>query len=458
MVAGLLNVRRVQSHDRKAHKRFTMSHRVFFSWQSDTPNECGRTFVESALTKALQAIGTDTVVDPVIRDAGLAVDSDTRGVAGSPPIVDTIFKKIDRAAIFLADFTFVATRLDSKRKSPNPNVLVEHGWALKSLGYYRVLGVMNMAYGEPAEENMPFDMKHLRKPIPYHLPPGSAPDVKQRAREKLTKDLRNAIETVFVDEDFVAALPKPLPPPKFPEMQPKVGLARFRPDGVELGIIDTGLRPAAGSAVMLGEGPAMWFRLMPTVDPGRTWSVAQLKRIATQSGRMVLPLGWSAFGGQNYIRAEDGFGFTSLWDKEAPTPAVAFAFVTGEVWTINVYALAAGEGIPYLEQWFMQSLVLYVNFLKDGLEIGPPYRWIAGLEQVKGRRLQLAPPAAGRFNVFPNVGQCVSDNVVAEGLVDPTSDIHLALNRFFQLVYDRCGVERPAHLDEVLKQVVAGAR
>jgi hypothetical protein len=125
---------------------------------------------------------------------------------------------------------------------------------------------------------------------------------------------------------------------------------------------------------------------------------------------------------------------------------------------VNVYALAAGEGIPYLEQWFMQSLVLYVNFLKDGLGIAPPYRWIAGLEQVKGRRLQLAPPAAGRFNLFPNVGQCVSDNVVAEDIVDPESDIHLALNRFFKLVYDRCGVERPAHLDEVSRQVVAGLR
>jgi integrase len=123
--------------------------------------------------------------------------------------------------------TFVATRLDGKRKSPNPNVLVEHGWALESLGYYRVLGVINTAYGEPSDENMPFDMKHLRKPIPYHLPPGSVPDVKQKARERLTKDLRYAIETVFVDEDFVAALPKPPPPPKFPEVQPMPGRNRF---------------------------------------------------------------------------------------------------------------------------------------------------------------------------------------------------------------------------------------
>jgi hypothetical protein len=77
---------------------------------------------------------------------------------------------------------------------------------------------------------------------------------------------------------------------------------------------------------------------------------------------------------------------------------------------------------------------------------------------VKGRRLQLAPPASGRFNVFPYGGQCVSDNVVAEGAIDPTSELHLVLNDFFTLLYDRCGVERPAHLDEVLQQVVAELR
>jgi hypothetical protein len=435
-----------------------MPHRIFLSWQSDTPNECGRSIVEAALSKALQIIGGDTVVDPAIRDEGIAIDSDTRGVAGSPPIVDTIFKKIDRAAIFLADFTFVATRLDGKRKSPNPNVLVEHGWALKSLGYYQVLGVINTAYGEATDENMPFDIKHLRKPITYNLPPGSTPEVKQKTREQLTKDLKRAIETVFTDEDFLAALPKPAAPPKFPEMQPNTGLARFRAEGVELGIIDTGIRPAVGTAVMLGDGPAMWLRVMPTIDPARKWTVGELKRIATQSGRMLLPLGWSAFSGQNYIRAEDGFGFTSVWKQENLTPAVAFAFVTGEVWTVNTFILSAAEEIPYGEQWFMQSLVMYVNFLKDGLGISPPYRWIAGLEQVKGRRLQLAPPPPGGSNMFHRAGQCVSDDVVSEGIIDPTSDIHLSLKPFFELIYDRCGLERSAHLDEILKQVVAGVR
>jgi hypothetical protein len=46
----------------------------------------------------------------------------------------------------------------------------------------------------------------------------------------------------------------------------------------------------------------------------------------------------------------------------------------------NMYVERRPEGDfavrrPGSEQWFMQSFVLYVNFLKDGLGIAPPYRW-----------------------------------------------------------------------------------
>jgi hypothetical protein len=98
------------------------------------------------------------------------VDRDTQGVPGVPPIVDTIFHKIDSATIFVPDLTFVGKRID-RRPTPNPNVLVEYGWALKSLRYTRIIPVMNVAFGEPTPETMPFDMRHLRHPkCTYSLP------------------------------------------------------------------------------------------------------------------------------------------------------------------------------------------------------------------------------------------------------------------------------------------------
>src|SRR6185312_6237834 len=100
---------------------------IFFSWQSDTPSSIGRGFVREALEEACRELASDTTIDEAHRD--LAVDSDTQDVPGQPPIVDTIFKKIDASAVFVADMTFTGNRLDG-RPTPNANVLVEHGWAL----------------------------------------------------------------------------------------------------------------------------------------------------------------------------------------------------------------------------------------------------------------------------------------------------------------------------------------
>ena len=106
-----------------------MTYSVFFSWQADTPTEWGRNFVERALTTAAGNLTKDLTVEESIRDSGLAIDKDTKGISGTPPIVDTIFKKIDSACAFVADLTFVGKRLNG-RPTPNPNVLLEYDWAL----------------------------------------------------------------------------------------------------------------------------------------------------------------------------------------------------------------------------------------------------------------------------------------------------------------------------------------
>src|SRR4051794_22073396 len=101
---------------------------VFFSWQADTPTKEGRNLIERSLDRALTRIGEDTEIEEAARE--LELDKDTKGVPGSPPIVETIFRKIDQAVAFVPDLTFVGQRIDG-RPTPNPNVLVEYGWALR---------------------------------------------------------------------------------------------------------------------------------------------------------------------------------------------------------------------------------------------------------------------------------------------------------------------------------------
>ena len=75
---------------------------IFFSWQSDRPSKEGRSFIEQALKDAVIRVARDLTIDEAIRE-GLEIDKDTKGVPGSPSIVDTIFSKIDRAAVFIPD-------------------------------------------------------------------------------------------------------------------------------------------------------------------------------------------------------------------------------------------------------------------------------------------------------------------------------------------------------------------
>ena len=134
---------------------------IFYSWQSDLPNATNRGFIERALENVVKSVRDDDSlqVDPVI-------DRDTIGVPGSPDIAGTIFEKIERAQVFVCDISII-NEGTTKRPTPNPNVLIELGYALKALGPNRVLMVLNDAFGGP--ELLPFDLR-MRRVIRYHMP------------------------------------------------------------------------------------------------------------------------------------------------------------------------------------------------------------------------------------------------------------------------------------------------
>jgi len=173
-----------------------MPHHVFYSWQSDTPNNVGRNFVERCLERAIGQLQADAEID--MPDREIEVDRDTHDVPGSPPIMEIVFGKIDRAAVFLADMTYVAERQGGGR-SPNPNVCIEYGWALKALSWRRVIAVMNTAVGHPDDFELPFDVRHTRRPIIYALAEDADAATRTAAREGLVKALTGALKAIFGD-------------------------------------------------------------------------------------------------------------------------------------------------------------------------------------------------------------------------------------------------------------------
>lgn len=212
-----------------------MPQHIFFSWQSDLAPKTGRNLIERAVGDAIATIKADAEVEPVQRE--LAIDRDTAGVPGSPPLVETIFAKVDRATAFLSDLSYVAARADGRRM-PNPNVLLEHGWALRALSWRRIISVMNVAHGHPDDHPLPFDLQHFRRPILYDCPDGAADDVRAAAREGLAAALRGALRAILDDKVLASeALAAPAEPhPHDVELLDKVrhqlpvGLQRFLHD------------------------------------------------------------------------------------------------------------------------------------------------------------------------------------------------------------------------------------
>jgi hypothetical protein len=169
-----------------------MDFSVFYAWQSDRPQNTHRYLIRAAAKEAVKRIGRDVDVEDSPR-----LDHDTKNVPGTPEIAGTIFRKIQESGAFVADLTFIgATDLHDgvKKLLPNSNVLLELGYAARSIGWDRIICVMNTAYG-PVEEQI-FDIKQRRWPICYRLE-GENPEDIQKAKEYLSGQLQNAIRMVM---------------------------------------------------------------------------------------------------------------------------------------------------------------------------------------------------------------------------------------------------------------------
>jgi hypothetical protein len=137
-------------------------HVVFYSWQSWTEAGANRNFIEDCLERAIKEIRKDDSLrlEPVI-------DRDVQNVPGSADIANTILAKIEAADVFVADVSFVHDPA-TQRRTPNPNVLVELGYALGTLGPGKVVCVLNTDTGRI--EDLPFDIRG-RTVATYTLPP-----------------------------------------------------------------------------------------------------------------------------------------------------------------------------------------------------------------------------------------------------------------------------------------------
>lgn len=130
--------------------------------------------MRGALAEAIEVLRQPSEIEePSEREAreALHLDHDRQGVSGSPDLAPTIFRKIEQAAVFVADVTLVGetTPVGEKaegraaKKLINSNVAIEYGYAHHALSDARILMVQNTHFGE--RDDLPFDLKHKGGPI-----------------------------------------------------------------------------------------------------------------------------------------------------------------------------------------------------------------------------------------------------------------------------------------------------
>lgn len=129
---------------------------IFYSWQSDLPNNKTRGFIESCIESAVKSLRNTVMVK---------AERDTDGVSGTPDIVQTIFSRIDNCDLFIADVSIVGMynpeiKPERIKLVPNPNVMLELGYAAGVLGWENVLCFRNTDFGGKGE--FPFDLEHRR--------------------------------------------------------------------------------------------------------------------------------------------------------------------------------------------------------------------------------------------------------------------------------------------------------
>lgn len=195
--------------------------KIFWSWQSDTHQPTGRYFVREVLRSVAEELKGEDNTDEAERpeasaeigddDAGsnrIEVDYDTLGVGGSPKIADKILEKIEAAAVFVADLTPIATTRAGKMV-PNPNVMIELGYALKVLGNERIVLVMNQAEGA-ALAKLPFDLRHWRQPVTYKLRRDASDEQKAEAAQALKEKLTGVIAPALLKAAKQVKAAKPI--------------------------------------------------------------------------------------------------------------------------------------------------------------------------------------------------------------------------------------------------------
>ncbi len=426
--------------------------KVFWSWQSDTPGKTGRHFVRGALNEAIdvlkQAAAIEEPTERELREA-IHLDQDRQGVPGSPDLAPTIYKKIESAAVFVADVTLVAeSGADGRRKKfINSNVAIEYGYALHALTDAFVLTIQNTHYG--TREELPFDLKHKAGPIQFRLSPDAKKAEIDAERAKLKGVLAEAIKLCLANKNTASGNAV-----KFDETASTANPAFFW-DKSEV-IAHYGSSPLArltglgnedddGMDFRFNEPRAFYLRLIPTAPLPKQLDVTALNDVVQARKAHVLS---TTIGGA--MPARNRFGAIAYEPHGTATTPIGFTqlFRNGEIWGVTSIFFVHHQGkfvIPTgsVETVFDRVLGGYISVALDDFKIPTPYQVEIGAVGLNGVCVSLPREQMQWAN---QVSEPIYESqlVLRKVLNDTTAAARRAvINEFLLKIYDLAGVSIP---------------
>ena len=307
--------------------------KIFWSWQSDVSPSCCRNFIQSALAEAIKASGKDMGLEDAERPG---MDHATKDTAGMVDIAATIFEKISSAAIFVADVTPLTT-LKRKKALPNPNVLVELGWALQKPGIERVIAVMNTAPNHKIEQ-MPFDIRQ-RRILTYKLSEDDDKKTRKEVKKKLIGELTEAIKKNLGSHLETKAKTATIVSSPAKENDRSLWVS------AEETISMTDTFSQTSKSIKLVTGPRGYIRIIPSGWKNYPPTIKQMESV--QQDMNMWPKNDLCGGGDYGVTKE---GFIHYWSRNcgAGIPEVenlSYYFdQTGEIWMLHGNAIGHGNG------------------------------------------------------------------------------------------------------------------
>lgn len=415
---------------------------VFYAWQSDLPNRQNRSFIERCLERAIEKI--NATVPP---EKHLILDKDTQGVAGMPIVSEVIFAKIQSCAVFVGDLSFV-TMAGEKRPSPNPNVLIELGYALASLGDRRIVALFNSAFGDTYD--LPFDLRNRRFPLAYSVKESDSADTLSREREKLIDRLWVALAEAakHAPNEPDAAVPAILPSHAAKPVQDYA----FAIDGQ---IARTPARDDEGRAseyVFWHQNPSLWLRIVPHLN--KRYRRAQLEALVRAAANPLNVLGGSR--AREIALNEYGLIILGFDGNEPETIATRLSqvFLTGEIWGINRLILEPKRTqprnfqIPWPEvaDTLENSLANYLQFANETLGLDYPLSVIMGLAHVRDAVfLRKTKGSSGD----PKTPRSFESQIVRLQLIrEPGSQSRDIFQPLYEAIFEACGLDYSEEVTE----------